>query len=198
MRKAKKAFIVAFEGMPGAGKSTCVKLLASSLKRMGFRVGVSDGEKTGDSQILRAIAKRYSFNDPKRIALFQAIRFDQSEIIDSLSKTADVILVDRYVGTETIYGRYAHKLPEEMISWTISQLSNKPRMTFYLASPIKVLSRRKHSKTYDRPDMARRMNSGYQKIAKKQKWVTIDAQKSIQEVYNSCLRKLLRELQRNS
>ncbi|MFH1459766.1 MAG: dTMP kinase [Candidatus Omnitrophota bacterium] len=108
--KNPRAFIISFEGIEGAGKSTQCRLLAQFLKKKGFKIKVfrepgssSVGEKIRDI-LLHSKGKLTHFCET---VLFIAARNQlQCEKILPILAKKDMIILDRYIDATSAYQGY--------------------------------------------------------------------------------------------
>jgi len=98
-------FIV-FEGIDGSGKSTQIKLLASALKKEGYKVEVLDFPQYGKKSaglIEEYLTGKYGSSSevsPYQASIFYACdRYDASFKIRNWLKERKIVLSDRYVGS---------------------------------------------------------------------------------------------------
>jgi len=89
------ALIVAFEGLPGCGKTTVIGMIMDDLRGRGFKVEIADIETVGHAPVLRPITRTYPLGHPIRILLFWVLRLQQYEVMLRLADV-DVVLVDRF------------------------------------------------------------------------------------------------------
>ena len=109
------ALFVAFEGLPGCGKSTAIGALAKELRSRGLRVKVIDMETSRRAPALRAITRAYPFGHPVQIIIFWALRLQQSELIERLMDSNDIIIADRFWGSTLAIGLYGDGIPRDVL-----------------------------------------------------------------------------------
>lgn len=190
--------IIAIEGVDGSGKGTQAKLLAEYIENLtevymhsfpsytqtffGEQAGKFLNGQLGDPKVIPA----------KFASLLYALdRFEVKDEIDKQLKSNNLVIFDRYVGSNIAYQstRYEGDL-EEFIEW-LSYIEyiilgcNKPTITFFLDVPVefsKQLVRQKKARDYiDQSEDAfesdyafiERVYKTYQVLAKKWDWKVI-------------------------
>jgi dTMP kinase len=181
------ALTVAVEGLPGSGKTTVIRMLASELRSLGLTVEVVDIDSTGCAPILRPIVKAYPLGHPARILLFWVLRLQQYEAMQAWAG-ADVVFADRFLGSTVAYDAYGHGLPRELLHWLGQYFDHQPDITFLFEAPLAVVRKRKKTETMDDPGFAERVEQGYQKLADALSWTRVDATQEPDCVAEFCFR----------
>lgn len=181
------ALTVAFEGMPGCGKSTAIEIVASDPRLRGFKVAVLDIDSSPDAPSIRPVANTCPFNNPARILLFWVLRLQQYDLIQQKRKNTDIFLLDRFLGSSIAYDVYGNGVPRELVDWVGQYIKQMPDITFFLDVPLEIARERKKSKTMVDLEFARRVERGYQELAREFSWVRIDATKTPALVAGQCL-----------
>jgi len=179
--------IVAFEGLPGTGKTTAAEKIVATLRSEGLQVGFVDIETIGDAPVLRESARKFPLGHPARILLFWVLRLQQFEMMQSLTKTCDIVIADRFWGSTIAFDVFGNKVPEEVVNWFGSFITKEPDITFLFDAPIDLIRKRKEAKTMKNPSFAERVYAGYKQQAKKKGWLRVDAAKDPETVYSVCL-----------
>jgi dTMP kinase len=103
--------LIAIEGIDGTGKRTQCDLLRWRLVRTGLRAEILSFPRYGQTSVSALIADYLNGRfgnldsvDPHFIAVLYAVdRFETRDELRGLSKTVDVVLLDRYVGSNLAY-----------------------------------------------------------------------------------------------
>lgn len=185
---------VAFEGLPGTGKTTAIEKIKKDLKRNGFKAVISDIETIGDAPRLRAIAGKYPPGHPAKILLFWILRIQQYDFAMENLGNADVVIADRFWGSTLAFDVYGNMVPEELMRWVKGYIKIWPDITFFFDAPLGVAIKRKESGTMKDIKFARRAEKGYLALAEKLGWVRVDASLSPEKVEKICLDIILGEL----
>jgi len=145
-----KGYLVSFEGMEGAGKTTQCDLLAKKLKELGKKVvivrepgGVPISEQIRDV-VLAPKNKKISIET--EVLLFQAARAQlYNEIVLPGLEKGKIILMDRTRDSSTIYQGVVRSVGVEIIE-NLNNYSTKdtyPDLTFLLDLPAEEGMRRR-------------------------------------------------------
>ena len=188
---------ISFEGLEGSGKSTQVGLLGSKLKEEGYEIVVTrepGGTRIGE--LIREITHGRDNVDLTGVTeayLMAASRAQHvREIIKPALDAGKIVVCDRFLDSSLAYQGYGRELGEEII-WQLNTLAIEevlPDLTFFLdVSPEVGFERRNGAKKIDRLDLQQkdfyeRVYEGYKQLAEKYKerFVTIDGTKSVEEV----------------
>lgn len=187
------ALTVAFEGLPGSGKTTAIGLLREALRRRDIRVEVTDIETVGYAPVLRPITRTYPLGHPARIFLFWVLRLQQYDAVREMLD-ADVVFIDRFWGSTLAFDVYGHGMPRELTNWFGHYIKWQPDITFFLDAPLGTVRRRKKAKTMNDPGFAERVAQGYQELAREMSWTRVDATQKPEEVKAQCLEVILSRL----
>ena len=186
--------LIAIEGIDGTGKRTQSDLLKSRLEQTGLQAEILSFPRYGQTLLSGLIADYLNGKfgdldsvDPHFTAVLYAVdRFETRDKIHELLKTVDVILLDRYVGSNLAY-QGARINPQELQSFTtwITKLEYevfavpRPDLTLYLDLPVELaadLISRKGLRTYtahvtdlyeQNGDYLEACRSAYQELARK-------------------------------
>ena len=147
--------LIAIEGIDGAGKRTQTDLLKTKAETLGYSVGMLSFPRYGLTLMARAIADYLNglygkLNDiPAQFPalLYAGDRFESRDLLRTLLREKDVVIVDRYVGSNLAY--QAAKMPREerraFIGWLTQveyDMYGLPPadITVYLDVPVRVSS----------------------------------------------------------
>lgn len=189
------ALIVAFEGLPGSGKTTAIGVITDDLRDRGFKVGIADIETVGHAPVLRPITRTYPLGHPARILLFWVLRLQQYEAMQKLADV-DIVLVDRFWGSTIAYDIYGNGVPKELVGWLGQYLKYQPDITLFFEVALDVVQQRKRAKTMSDLAFAKRVEQGYQKLADELSWFHVDAAQKPELVKKCCLEIILSKLPR--
>jgi len=201
-----KGKFLVVEGLDGSGKSTQLKLIAKALRKNGYKVFVTDEPwKNGLRDLIKKkfVSKKSTIDD----GIVDALLFTTdrrmhvtSEIIPQLNKN-DVVVCDRYYHSTLAYQSTQGVDPKWLIE--INKFAPKPDLTLlYDVSPSKSLKRiikEKRSKVdkFEKLSFLKKLRKNYLKLPellKKEKIVIINANKSINSVFEDTKRAIRKEL----
>lgn len=210
----KRGLFIVFEGGEGAGKSTQTQLLTARLRQDGHQVVVTrepGGTRIGEQ--IRAIT-----HDPENVDLdpvaeaylMAASRAQHvRETIEPALVGEKIVVCDRFVDSSVAYQGFGRNLGEDSITKLNDLAINgaKPDIVILLNIPSDVGHARidKEGKRKDRLDMQQmdfydRVQTGYLALAKTNpnRYVVVDATKSIEEVASAIWNEIKRRLNSNS
>ncbi len=121
MNEAKRGKFIVFEGLDGAGKTSCIDILKKELPKEVLFVRSSEGTKL--SELIRAIAKGEAIDPLTQLLLFSANRREhmRNTIIPALKKGVTVI-ADRFIGSTYAYQIVGGDLvAHEKLFWDIHE-----------------------------------------------------------------------------
>lgn len=193
----RRGFFIVLEGIEGAGKSVQTGLLASHLRKEGYKVRVTrepGGTRIGEQ--IRAITHNLANVDldPKTEAYLMAAARVQhvTEVIAPALKEGKIVLGDRFIESSLAYQGYGRKLGVEAIKQlnelAIGEIT--PDLVLILDLPVEVgLARRNGTIKVDRLDLEQkdfyeRARVGYLDLAKKDPnhYFVIDATCSTEKI----------------
>ena len=140
-KRARKALLVAVEGIDGAGKTTLLALLADGLSSRGWKVG--RWKEPSDSRLGQE-ARRISGASPAAAALlFTLDRGASSPDLQALRARSDVVLSDRsYFSTLAYQGSALGEREREALERFQASVAQRPDLVLWLAiSPAVALGR---------------------------------------------------------
>ena len=197
-----KGFFITFEGIDGSGKSTQIKTLAKSLKKIGFEIIISrePGGSVGGEEIrnllLQGEVDRWSAET--EILLFTAARRDHLEriILPALNK-GKIVICDRFTDSTRMYqGMRGPKLRELVDNLTNEVINCEPDLTIVIdIDPVISLKRAKSRKTVEERfedfgiELQKKMRTGFIELSKEftSRIKVINGHKSVDEVANDIL-----------
>lgn len=193
-----KKFIT-FEGIDGSGKTTILKLVYKKLKSEGFDV-ISTFEPT-NSYIGKYVQKCIENNyDPYLTSFaFIADRIDHSKKINKWLNENKIVLCDRYSDSTLAYQSVQlEKLIKNPIKW-LKEISDRnimiPDRTFlFLIDPelsIQRIKNREKIISFEKVSFLKKVDKYYNKLANSDRYIKIDATKSIEELVRFCYRDIL-------
>lgn len=202
-------FIV-FEGPDGSGKTTVLKKVKEQLEKDGYKIFVF--REPGGCEISEKIRNiildidNYMM-DPRAEALLYAASRAQlvAEKIRPLLESGAIVLSDRFVLSSLLYQGVGRSLGIEEVK-SINEFATgglKADITLFLNIDYKTaLVRKRKNFVSDRlenenDDFHEKTFNAYLALAKKYKddIVSIDANRTLEEVYNSCLETILNFLE---
>lgn len=195
---ADKGLLITFEGGEGGGKTTQIVRLRDKLTKAGHDVIVlrEPGGTVISEQIREVVlsAKNAGIAYTTEVLLFQAARAQiYREIVLPSLKAGKIVLIDRSRDSSVVYQGMVRGFGKDLIEQlnNISTKETYPDLTILLDISVEEgLQRRADSGTSNRLDMEdtdfhQKVRDAYLQLAKedaKQRWVVIDASKSIDEV----------------
>jgi dTMP kinase len=191
---------ITFEGIDGCGKTTQLKMLAEKLKERGQEVmTIREPGGTDFSENIRRIllSDKSDISPVTELLLFESAR---SHLIDKVIAPAlesgKIVLCDRFFDSTTAYQGYGRGLDiSKVISINLFATNGiKPDLTFFFDIAFEKAGKRNSGKIADRIESAGheffdRVSDGFRRIAMAEpdRFITIDAAKSIEEIHNEIL-----------
>jgi len=187
---------ITLEGPEGSGKTSHIPYLVEYLREKGYTVfptrepgGTSIGEQIRD--VLHSM-KNTEMHPRTETLLYQAARAQFVEqVIQPRLAAGEIVISDRYADSTLAYQGYGHRQNLEQIRALIAYATGglQPDLTIYLDVDIETgLKRKKNSDEWNRMDaytveFHKRVRAGYLELAKDDRWVTVDAVPSWDEVH---------------
>lgn len=190
-----------FEGIDGSGKSTIINHVSNELKKQGYKV-IDTFEPT-DTWLGKYVQTQIKSDvDPYVTAFtFIADRIQHSKQIQKWIDDGYIVLCDRYA--ESTYAYQSVQLQRTMknpIHWLQDLSKNKiliPDLTFYFRiTPEKALSRIQHRDElipFEKQAFLRQVHLNYDRLCKGNRFVTLDATKSISDLTQICIKEILKK-----
>jgi len=193
---------VTFEGIDGSGKSTISKEVYDRLKRMGYRV-ILTFEPT-DTELGKIVKKCIEENYDPIVTTFAFIA-DRIQHVKKIRKWIEenkMVLCDRYVDSTYAYQAVQlENIIENPIRW-LKELHDrfilKPDLTFLCLLDVdKALERIKGRRkliSFERKDFLKKVQKNYLHLAslEKERFVLLDTSRSIEEIVEECVDKILK------
>jgi len=197
-------FFITFEGPEGSGKTTQIRRLAAFLEEQGYAVVLTrepGGTVIGDQirQILLAHGNA-EMKPRTEVLLFQASRAQHvDELIRPALAQGKIVLCDRFADSTLAYqgfgrGENLDRL-RQLIAYATGGL--QPHLTLLLDLDVEVGLRRRQPllQEWNRLDAEKlafhqKVRDGYRQLAQEdpQRWVVIDASRSVEEVHDEVKR----------
>lgn len=203
---------ITLEGPEGSGKTSQLALLVDFLRQEGYTVLATrepGGTQIGDQ--IRAVLSDMGNQEMRprtELLLFQASRAQLVEqVIRPHLQEGGIVLCDRYADSTLAYQGYGHQtFPLEQVQAIISFATGglKPDLTLLLDVDVKDgLQRRAQDGEWNRLDayqleFHQRVRQGYLQMAQAepQRWVVIDASRSMEAVQREIREVVLAALER--
>ncbi|MGT2948382.1 dTMP kinase [Streptococcus devriesei] len=201
----KKGIFISFEGPDGAGKTTVLKEILPSLKKMTENDVLVTREPGGVSiaESIRDVildVNHTNMDDKTELLLYIAARRQHlvEKILPALEK-GSLVMADRFIDSSVAYQGYGRGLDTAAITWLNDFATDglKPDLTLYFDVDSKIgLARIEQNKErevnrldLEKLDMHQRVRSGYLKLAAEnpERIVTIDAGRPLNEVAEEAL-----------
>lgn len=192
-----RGVLISFEGGEGTGKSTQIERLRAKLAQMGTEVIVCrEPGGTDISEQIREVVlshKNVRMAVMTEVLLFQAARAQMyDEVVLPALRAGKIVLADRTRDSSVVYQGIVRGVGVEVIESLndISTQHTKPDLTILLDVPVEMgLNRRGKSGETNRIDVEeeafhQKVREGYLQLAQAepQRWVVVDATKSVEEV----------------
>ncbi len=208
--QAYPGLFVTFEGPEGGGKSTQLATLADFLEARGVsvvRTREPGGTPIGE-QIRRILLDHANqgMHPRAEVLLFQASRAQHvEELICPALEQGKVVLCDRYADSTLAYQGYGRGTDLETLAQVVAYATGglTPDLTLLLDLPVEEGLRRRQPllQQWNRLDAEtlafhRRVRAGYRRLAEQepQRWVVIDARRSVDEVQAEVRRAVVERL----
>ena len=190
---------ITLEGPEGSGKSAHIPVLADFLRQQGYEV-ISTREPGGTpigDEIRNTLLKlgNTAMHPTTEILLFQASRAQHvNELILPALASDKIVLCDRFADSTMAYQGYGHQTDLAQLAQIIHFATGglQPDLTLLLDVDIEIGLKRRSvdSGNWNRLDAKekafhQRVRKGYLEMAAAQpeRWVRIDASKSLEEVF---------------
>jgi len=195
--------LITFEGIDGSGKSTQISLLKDHLTKSGKEVRVlREPGGTDISELIRGMLLNPEIEiDPvTELLLFSSARSQLiAEKVKPLLADGVVVILDRFYDSTTAYQGYGRKsIPIDQVHQINKIASHEiaPDVTFYLRLSLEESAKRTAHMQKDRMEQSgieffQNVIKGFDELSEsEERFVTIDASKSVDEVHNLILSKL--------
>jgi dTMP kinase len=195
--------LITFEGIDGSGKSTQISLLKEYLVKRDHEVVVlREPGGTDISELIRGMLLNPEIEiDPvTELLLFSSARSQLiAEKVKPLLEKGTIVILDRFYDSTTAYQGYGRKsIPIDQVHQinNIASHGIKPNVTFYLRLSLEESAKRTAHMQKDRMEQSgiefyQNVIKGFDKLAEdEERFVTIDASKSIEDVQEMILSNL--------
>jgi dTMP kinase len=190
--------LIAFEGLDQSGKETQARHLRARIEQTGRRVhamSFPDYETALGQEIASALRGEQDFDPEIMQLLYIANRFEHRRRINHWLGAGDVVVCDRYCASSVAYGE-AQGLDPEWLAQVQRDLP-KPDVTVLLDIAPETAAQRKAAGR-DRFERDRallmRVRESYRRQATQPGWVSIDGERSHDEVRDAVERAVLPQL----
>jgi dTMP kinase len=198
-KRIKMKKFVTFEGIDGSGKSTVSKIIYKKLKDRGLNI-VLTREPT-NTMIGKCVKKCIQTDSDPNITSFTFIadRIQHGYEIQKLLDDGKIILCDRYA--ESTYAYQGAQLQDEIenpIKWLKELSKNQfpiPDRTYiFIINPKKAIQRiqnRDNLIPFEKINFLEKVNNIYIKLCRGERFIKIDATKTINEIVQFCLKDIM-------
>ena len=199
-RNNEKGFLIAIEGIDGAGKTTQAELIAKELSKKHAIYQTKNPTDGEIGQLVRKVLSGELKIPPIALQfLFSADRQVQQEGIINRLKDGEIIIMDRYFWSAVVYGsvdlagsNFADSADKLLVTQSILSMYHKflvPDMSIYLKVPIEIALKRIGTKKdrleiYEHEEKLINIEKGYNWLVDKFKneFTIIDGTKSEAEI----------------
>lgn len=204
MKKQKKSFLISFEGIEGAGKTTQIQFLQSHLKDQGYCIHLL--REPGTTEIGEKIRQlilnsNKSLHPMTEVLLFLAARSELNfqKIHEILDQPNQIIILDRYIDSTLAYQGTGRQLGlDHLINLHhLNQHIKWPDLTFYLridlATSEERILKRGNAKDYfesEKKEFFSKVISGYDQLQIKfpKRFRTIDSTQDEQSISDQIIK----------
>jgi dTMP kinase len=119
MGKQRRGVLIAFEGIDGTGKSSQIRLLASTLEQAGHQVVITREPTDGPygKKIRALFTSRAGITPAEELELFMADRREHvREVVEPALRAGRIVLTDRYYLSTAAYQGAAGQDPEAIMA----------------------------------------------------------------------------------
>lgn len=202
-----QGIFITIEGMDGSGKTTQIEKLRQLFEKTGQQVVITrEPGGTKISELIRQIVldiNHPEMDDTTEMLLYAAARAQHVHqlILPSLA-AGKIVISDRYVDSSIVYQGYARGLGMEKVR-LVNEIGTEkllPEVTFFLdLDHASGMQRKKQQQQLDRLEAEKekfhqRVREGFQRWGEQvgQRFVTIDAAASIDQIHNQIVAELRR------
>lgn len=180
-----RGLFIAIEGVDAIGKRTQTSLLKDWLRENGkstYTLSFPVYETTIGKEIRKFLDGKVAYPPQVRAMLYAANRWEKKPELDEVISTTDVLIVDRYSGSNFAYG-VSGGLELDWLAGLEVGLPT-PDLTLLLDAPLaKLVPRRGTKDSYERnTNLQERAREAYLELATKFDWTVVDANRGVQEI----------------
>lgn len=202
---------ITFEGPDGSGKSTQIKLLAAGLQAEGYTVLLTrEPGGTAIGEQIRAVLhdlKNKAMHPRTELLLYAAARAQLVEqVIKPHLAAGGLVLSDRYYDSSLAYQGYGHGLDlaalRQITTFATGGLTPDLTLLLDLDAELGLQRRQANAAEWNRLDdyalaFHRRVRAGYHELMRlePERWVKLDAARSIEELRADVWRVVVKRLQ---
>lgn len=191
--------LIAFEGVPGGGKTTQIALLKNSLEQRGLMVAISDARDISwPSAFLGNLGKNYPFRSQERDLLWLMIRLMHPFFLkDEMANR--IVISDRAVGSLIAYAQegIANFIPLEFWDTFLKKAPlTVPDVTVLLDVDYTTAVARKDCPTTRDVDFFQALRERFLSLAQHYDWLVIDGAQSQYIVADAVMHRLEEPLHR--
>ncbi|MFQ5599101.1 MAG: dTMP kinase [Candidatus Krumholzibacteriia bacterium] len=186
--------LVAFEGIDQAGKLTQVRAVQARLDAIGLACELRhypDYDTPIGGVIQSSLCGRVRLDARARAMLFAANRWEKDAELRALVERNALVLVDRYTGSNVVYG-VAQGFDEEWLRGLETGLLEADVTLFVDISPQESRRRKASGRDDFERDVAllEQARAHYLRLAREHDWVVLDGEQPSEEVTKQVLRAL--------
>jgi len=181
--------IIALEGIDQSGKRTQTRLLANDFKSKGAKVSTISFPIYGSPSgrlIQRFLEGKQKYPSTALHVLYSLNRWENQELIASLTEKSDFVIADRYYPSNLAYG-VSRGLS---LGWLQGLDRGLPRASLVIVLDVPVLSsfgRKSSGRDVHERDkkLLLRVGLTYRRLAKKLDWKLVDANRPVEKVHEA-------------
>jgi len=197
-----KGYFLTFEGPEASGKSSQIKLLEQYLKRNKIPFIVTrepGGTKISESLRELILKVKSDITVEEEILMLMAARSNHiNNIIKPALKKGILVISDRFADSTFVYQGYVNKFGIQKTKNLHKNILNNflPNKTFiFKLSTSQIISRLKNRKFKNKYDKLEKkfhdnVNKGYELISNSNRFITIDASKSIESIHKKIIKSI--------
>lgn len=203
------SLFITFEGGEGSGKTTIIQMLEKELNNLGKKCIVT--REPGGIDIAEQIRNVIlNVNNTKMDSRTEALLYAAARVQHLVEKILpalandEIVLCDRYIDSSLVYQGLGRGLGIKNIeSINMFACEHMPNLTIFLDCPpevgfqrIKENNREVNRLDLEKKDFHNMVYNGYKQISKMypERIITVDATKTLDEVFNSVLKLVIERL----